>query len=91
MQEQTAYVCTDIFKDLRDLAQSSVNVTAVPALASSSPSVRAAGGRNPLYLGEGDEKGGADPERKVRMLRDMVGEEEGGDVVDFWREEFVVE
>ena len=98
MREQTAYVCTDIFTDMRDMAKTCLSVTSPPA--SSSPSARAAVGLSSQYFGEefdvngvpvSSGAGGVAAQKKLKMLRDMVGDRECQNVVDFWKEEFAVE
>ena len=68
--------------------------------ASSSHSARAAVGLSSQYFGEefdvngvpvSSGAGGVAAQKKLKMLRDMVGDRECQNVVDFWKEEFAVE
>ena len=99
MREQTAYVCTDIFKDLREMAHSCRSISSAPA--SSSPSARAAAGMTLRDFGEDYDTTGvpvsrigggpAESQKNLKMLQDTVGKQECQNVVDFWKEEFVME
>lgn len=93
MSEHTSYILSDLFVNLRDLATTCSAVTSAPN--SSSPSVRAAFSQaDGIYdLGFGMSTQGSDvpPTGKLKRLRDLVGEQECRNVVDFWKEEWVVD
>jgi hypothetical protein len=92
MPEQTAYMLSDIFINIPELAAACTSgVSSGPD--SSSPSQRAAGKGVGVSASqverEVDEEGTG--EGKRMKLRELVGEQQSRDVVDFWREEWTVE
>lgn len=93
MSQQTAYILSDLFPSLRDLATACTSVTSAPN--SSSPSARAASSQtNDFYdlgLSMGPQSSDSTANNKLKRLRDLVGDQECRDVVDFWKEEFVLE
>ncbi|KAK5134655.1 hypothetical protein LTR08_006311 [Meristemomyces frigidus] len=91
MPQQTAYVLTDVFVDLRDLAE--VCTTAVSStLDASSPSARAASLVSIVGGSQGGSCGvGEGAESRLKGLRDLVGRQQCSDVVDFWGEEWTME
>ncbi|KAK5120359.1 hypothetical protein LTR85_006298 [Meristemomyces frigidus] len=99
MSQQTAYVLSDLFANIKELAEACTSVTSAPN--SSSPSARAAalaglGGvssqMDDPYGPSTQETGLSDgAQGKLKKLRDLVGEQQCMDVVDFWREEWTVD
>ena len=94
MSEQTAYILSDLFVDLRDLAMTCLAVTSAPN--SSSPSARAAvssqaNGVYDLGLEMSTQESDITATGKLKRLRDLVGEQKFRDIVDFWKEEWIVD
>lgn len=95
MSQHTAFILSDLFADLRELAAVCTAVSSAPN--SSSPSVRAAGLSSQPYStqGGGMETGLQYSEGialgKLKQLRDLVGEQECADIVDFWKEEWTID
>jgi len=100
MPQQTAYILSDLFPNFQELAEACTSVSSAPN--SSSPSARAAAGVGVNLLdglmawtqGSSDAevgRGGDGAEAKLKRLRDLVGERECVDLVEFWREEWTVE
>ncbi len=93
MAQQTAFILSDLFTDLRDLATTCTTVNSAPD--SSSPSERA--GLSQMS-GAFDSSNGlssqffeANATSKLKRLRDLVGDQECCDIVDFWKEEWLLE
>ncbi|KAK4550133.1 hypothetical protein LTR36_003100 [Oleoguttula mirabilis] len=98
MPQQTAYILSDLFPNIKVLAETCTSVTSAPS--SSSPSARAA-----VLAGMDESSQMGDPyglstqgtevsdsaHGKLKTLRDLVGEQQCLDVVDFWREEWTVD
>ena len=74
MREQTAFLLTDLFGDVKDLAQACVSEQVTPDSSMQAPSSDVSGVQGVL-----------------EQLRDVLGEAECRDVVEFWREEWIVE
>ena len=93
MPLQTAYVLSDIFTTLDDLAAACSTVTSAPN--SSSPSARAAGESSQMSdvydLGMGMSTQSSDATNKLKRLRDIVGDQQCRDIVDFWKEEWTID
>ncbi|KAK5108851.1 hypothetical protein LTR62_007741 [Meristemomyces frigidus] len=96
MTQRTAYYISDLFVNLRELAWACSSVSSVPN--SSSPSARAAGARDGLLSSQDTlmlDTRALMPElaaaSKLKQLRDLVGEEQCRAVVEFWREEYVLQ
>lgn len=95
MQQQTGYILSDLFSSLQELAEACTTVSSAPN--SSSPSARAAAvaglsqtddmyGLSTRTNGMEDSAHG-----KLKRLRDLVGEQQCMDIVDFWRDEWTVD
>jgi hypothetical protein len=93
MAEQTAYLLSDLFADFRDLAAACSTVTYAPS--SSSPSARAAAFQSGSVYGNSIDMSTPSSDStaagKLKTLRDLVGEQECQDVIDFWKEEWLVQ
>ncbi|TKA83793.1 hypothetical protein B0A55_00058 [Friedmanniomyces simplex] len=93
MPQQTTYFLSDLFPNLRELAVACTSVSSAPA--SSSPSARAAAGlvssQDTEILGLGTQVSDAGGYGRLRRLRDLVGEQQCRDVVDFWQEEWTAD
>lgn len=95
MSQQTAFILSDLFPNLRELAVACASVSSAPI--SSSPSVRAAGFSSQV-IGTQDTGRGMSTQysadravNKLKQLRDLVGDQEVMDIVDFWKEEYTVD
>lgn len=93
MPETTAFMLSDLFADLRDLAETCTAVTSAPN--SSSPSAR-------IVVPEAASEYGSIPTtssqldvstatEKLKRLRLLLGEQGCMDVVDFWKEEWMMD
>lgn len=104
MPQQTAFVLSDLFSSVEGLAEACTSVSSAPG--SSSPSARVVAGDGVALSSQvGHGTGGdllddlmvwtqstsTENGEKLKKLRDLVGEKQCVDVVDFWREEWVVE
>ncbi|KAK0818945.1 hypothetical protein LTR02_003296 [Friedmanniomyces endolithicus] len=93
MPQQTAYMLSDLFPNLRDLAMACTNISSAPG--SSSPSARAAASllssQDTEMFGMSTQASYAGGYGKLKRLRDLVGEQQCMDVVDFWREEWTAD
>lgn len=95
MSQHTSYVVSDLFANLRELAAACTTVSSTPN--SSSPSVRAAGfstqmtGTQASGIDEDTQRSDDRAVAKLKQLRDLVGERECADVVDFWKEEWTID
>ena len=93
MTEQTAYVLSDLFADLKNVSAACSTVTCAPR--SSSPSATAAAFESSGVYGLSMDSRISNSKRtaagKLRNLRDLVGEQECQDVLDFWKEEWLVQ
>ncbi|KAK1811581.1 hypothetical protein LTR12_014074 [Friedmanniomyces endolithicus] len=93
MPQQTAYILTDLFPYLRDLAMACTSISSAPG--SSSPSARAAASllssQDTEMFGMSTQASYAGGYGKLKRLRDLVGEQQCTDVVDFWREEWTAD
>ncbi|KAK0285775.1 hypothetical protein LTR35_005115 [Friedmanniomyces endolithicus] len=93
MPQQTAYILSDLFPGLRELATACTSISSAPG--SSSPSARAATGllssQDTEMLGMSTQTSHAGGYGKLKRLRDLVGEQQCLDVVDFWREEWTAD
>ncbi|KAK0906781.1 hypothetical protein LTR91_015221 [Friedmanniomyces endolithicus] len=93
MPQQTAYILSDLFPNLRDLAVACTSISSAPG--SSSPSARAAASllssQDTEMLGLSTQASYAGGYGKLKRLRDFVGEQQCMDVVDFWREEWTAD
>ena len=92
MAEQTAYFLSDIFVDLNDLASACLIISSVPS--SSSPSARAAAFHS-SRLSEFEsmmntEISDSSAAAKLKRLRDLAGEQECQDIIDFWKDEWLI-
>ena len=95
MYQQTAFILSDLFPNLQELAKACTSVSSAPN--SSSPSVRAVGGSFQVIGAQGsglemsmqysDDRAASN----MKQLRDLVGEQEFADIVDFWSEEYTVD
>ncbi|KAK4890597.1 hypothetical protein LTR27_010759 [Elasticomyces elasticus] len=91
MVQHTAYVLSDLFDNLHDLAETCTDVSSPPA--SSSPSARAAAGctssqDTEMLDAHVPDVGGYG---KLKRLRDLIGEQQCAELIDFWRDEWTVE
>ncbi|KAK5674760.1 hypothetical protein LTS10_012496 [Elasticomyces elasticus] len=91
MVQHTAYVLSDLFENLQDLAETCTDISFPPA--SSSPSARAAAGYTSsqdteMLDAHNPDMGGSG---KLKRLRDLVGEQQCAELIDFWRDEWTVE
>ena len=93
LSDQTAYIISDIFADLKDLVSACSAISSAPN--SSSPSARAAAFQSSqtydLDLGRIKQSTDSDAARKLKRLRDLVGEQECQDVIDFWKTEWLLQ
>lgn len=93
MSQQTAFILSDLFTNLKELATTCSAVTSAPN--SSSPSARAASslvsGVYDLGLGMSTQDSHSTATSKLKRLRDLVGEQECREIVDFWKEEWTVD
>ena len=93
MSQQTALILSDLFPNLKDLATACSSVTSAPN--SGSPSVRApssqADGIYDLGLGMSTQNSDSSTKGKLKRLRDLCGDQECRDIVDFWKEEWTVD
>jgi hypothetical protein len=92
MSEQTAYLLTDIFADLNALASACFTISSVPN--SSSPSARAAAFQY-SHISDFDpststQTSGNCAAARLKRLRDLVGEQECQDIIDFWNDERLI-
>lgn len=95
MPHQTAFYLSDLFSSLRELAAACTAVSSAPK--PSSPSSRGAGFSSQITSTQGSGLGfnttlsddGA--VTKLKRLRDLIGDKECADIVDFWKEEWVME
>ena len=88
MSEQTAYVLSDLFKDLKDLAFACSTVSSAPN--SSSPSARAAGFPSSFSYDINTQSSDSNAASRLKRLRDLIGEQECHDIIDFWKEEWTL-
>lgn len=93
MPQQTAFILSDLFPNLRELAVACTTASSGPN--SSSLSVRAAGLSSQVTGSQGtqvsDTEGYDRALSKIKQLRDLVGEEQCAGIVEFWREEWTVD
>lgn len=98
MPQQTAYILSDLFANIKELAEVCTSVSSAPN--SSSPSARAAALTGVAASSQMDDLYGASTQGteigdsahvKLKRLRDLVGEQQCIDVVDFWKEEWTVD
>ena len=93
MADQTAYLLSDLFADFKDLAAACSTVTGAPS--SSSPSARAAAFQSSGVYGINIDTSTPNLDstaaENLKTLRDLVGEQECQDVIDFWKEEWLVQ
>lgn len=95
MSQQTAYILSDLFPSIDELATACSSVTSAPN--SSSPSARVAGGSSQatdigdIGLGMSTQWSDSNAAGKLKTLRDLVGDRECRDIVDFWKEEWTVD
>lgn len=93
MPQETVFYLSDIFPNLAELASACTTVTSAPN--SSSPSARAAAWQSQdsaVYdLGLGMSTQSSESGGRVRRLRDLVGREKMGEIVDFWAEEWTAD
>ena len=91
LSEQTAYLISDLFANLQDLASACSAVSS--ALDLSSPSARFAGFQSSqaydVDLGPSTQSTDSDAARKLKRLRDLVGGQDCQDVIDFWKSEWL--
>lgn len=92
MAQQTAFILSDLFEDLRDLVATCTAAVEVSEL--SSPSARGMEQMSGVF----DSSDGASSQvfeasaaGKLKRLRDLVGDQECADIVDFWKEEWLLE
>lgn len=92
MSESTAYIISEIFADLKDLSSACSVISSAPN--SSSPSARASAFQSSqIYDFDtvlSTQSTGSDAARKLKRLRDLVGEQECQDIIDFWKEEWLL-
>jgi hypothetical protein len=93
MSQQSAFILTDLFTDLRDLAMTCSASTSAPN--SSSPSIRAASSQttsipDPSVTPQ-VRPSPASATCKLKKLRSLVGDQECQDIIDFWKEEWTLE
>ncbi|KAK5172135.1 uncharacterized protein LTR77_003773 [Saxophila tyrrhenica] len=93
MAQHTAFVLSDLFRDLRDLATACTAVAAEQE--SSSPLVP---GMSSQMSGAWESSNGLSSQfvqggsmDRLKRLRDLVGEQDCQNIVDFWREEWLLE
>ena len=93
MSLPTAYILSDLFASLEDLASTCLGVRSAPN--SSSPTARAAASQLSGGPGLDNEMSvqHSDPTAfdKLRRLRNLVGEQECNEIFDFWKEEWMVD
>ena len=93
MSQHTAFILSDLFTSLKDLAMTCSAVTSAPN--SSSPSARAASsqvsGLYDLGLGTSTQDSDSTVTCKLKRLSDLVGEQECRSIVEFWKEEWVAD
>lgn len=80
---QTAFILSDLFPSLGELAAACSSVTSAPN--SSSPSARASG------IELSTQSSYTDPVDKLKVLRDVVGDQVCRSIVEFWKEEWTVD
>lgn len=88
MPQQTLNFLSDVFPGIRELAAACTHVTSAPN--SSSPSMRAGAGSSSSrsFRTQGDEYDVASEDTaydKLKQLRDLVGDEQCRNIVDFWK------
>lgn len=92
MSEQTAYLLTDIFADLNDLATACFTISSVPS--SGSPSARAAAFQSShisdFEPSTSTQTSGNRAAARLKRLRDLVGEQECQEIIDFWKDEWLI-
>ena len=95
LSQQNTYMLSDLVPNLRSLAAMCTSATSVPS--SSSPSARAAGfssqvsGLPGSSLGMTTQFSDEDTTATLKRLRDLVGEQECADIIDFWKEEWTLD
>jgi hypothetical protein len=91
MSHQAAYIISDIFTDLKDLASACSVISSAPNSSSPSACVSAFQSSQTYDLnhGSGTESTDSGAARKLKHLRDLVGEQECQDVIAFWKEEWL--
>ena len=95
MSQQTAYILSDLFSSIRELAEACTNAGSAPQ--SSSPSARAAGLSSQIINGTYEPSQSTSTQSydaasaKLKRLRDLVGDGECQDIVDFWAEEWTID
>ena len=95
ISQQTAYIVSDLFPNLKELAQACANVTSAPN--SSSPTARGISDTPQPVRGSDNGMGMSTQSsyfaasNKLKKLRDLVGDRECNDIVDFWKEEWAIE
>ena len=77
MPQPTAFLLSDLFRDLRELAGTCTSLD-MQATGSSLQDLQSA-------------TGGGIAGDKVAELRNLLGEEQSAGVLDFWREEWIME
>ncbi|GAB1740191.1 hypothetical protein NU219Hw_g5307t1 [Hortaea werneckii] len=104
MDRQTAYCLSDVFANMAELAAACTAISSAPQ--SSSPSARAAARASveansqfpandmmedpATWTSQSSGVGDDDGRMKLKQLRDLVGEKQCIEVVDFWKEEWLV-
>ncbi|KAK3719115.1 hypothetical protein LTR37_004679 [Vermiconidia calcicola] len=93
MSQQAAFILTDLFTDLRDLARVCSSVGSAPS--SSSPTARLAASQETgvpdLSLDMSTQGSDSSATNRLKRLRDLVGDQECQAVIDFWKEEWTVD
>lgn len=93
MSQQTAFILTDLFTDLRDLARACSSVGSAPN--SSPPTARLATSQEcdvpELSLDMSRQGADSSATHRLKRLRDLVGDQECQDIIDFWQEEWTVD
>lgn len=95
MSRQTAFILSDLFANLRELARACTTVSSAPN--SSSPSAKLAGDSSQVISTQAS---GFEPSTqlsnvgacgKLKQLCDLVGEQECAGIVEFWQEEWTID
>lgn len=95
MSQQTAYILSDLFCSIRELAEACTSAGSAPQ--SSSPSARAAGLSSQIINGTYEPSQSTSTQScdaasaKLKRLRDLIGDRECQDIVDFWAEEWTID
>ncbi|KAK3113284.1 hypothetical protein LTR53_009568 [Teratosphaeriaceae sp. CCFEE 6253] len=94
MPQETAYILSDLFANLRELADACTSIPSAPT--SSSPSARDQYGlgessQDTNMLDMGTQATMLGLHGRLKRLRDLVGEPQCNDIVDFWRQEWLAE